>query len=100
MPAMQDVAITPLPIDWLGAVTGPDRLTGVRRSLTRLRRVLGDRTVWTVNSTATGCAICYRAGTSPSGSFRCSPPGVGSEDRLPTGPAFGPEGDSVGRPAL
>jgi len=57
MPAMQDVAITPLPIDWLGAVIGSDRLTGVRRSLGRLRRILGDRTVWTVNSTATGGGV-------------------------------------------
>jgi trehalose synthase len=57
MPAMQDVAISPLPIDWLGAVIGPDRLTGVRRSLGRLRRFLGDRTVWTVNSTAAGGGV-------------------------------------------
>ena len=57
MPAMQDVAITPLPIDWLGAVIGPDRLTAVRRSLGRLRRFLGDRTVWTVNSTAAGGGV-------------------------------------------
>ncbi len=57
MPAMQDVAITPLPIDWLGAVIGTDRLRGVRRSLMRLRRLLGDRTVWTVNSTATGGGV-------------------------------------------
>ena len=57
MPAMSDVAIKPLPIDWLGAVIGPERLTGVRRSLLRLRRLLGDRTVWTVNSTATGGGV-------------------------------------------
>jgi trehalose synthase len=57
MPAMHDVAITPLPIDWLGAVIGADRLTGVRRSLGRLRRFLGDRTVWTVNSTAAGGGV-------------------------------------------
>jgi hypothetical protein len=49
---MQDVAITPLPIDWLGAVIGSDRLAGVRGSLMRLRGLLSDRTVWTVNSTA------------------------------------------------
>jgi trehalose synthase len=57
VPAMQDVAIRPLPIDWLGAVIGLDRLTGVRRSLMRLRRLLGDRTVWTVNSTASGGGV-------------------------------------------
>lgn len=54
---MRDVAITPLPIDWLGAFIGPDRLTGVRRSLSRVRRFLGDRTVWTVNSTASGGGV-------------------------------------------
>lgn len=57
MPAMRDVAVTPLPIDWLGAVIGPDRLAGVWRSLGRLRRFLGDRTVWTVNSTASGGGV-------------------------------------------
>jgi trehalose synthase len=57
VPAMQDVAIQPLPIDWLGAVIGLDRLTGVRRSLMRLRRLLGDRTVWTINSTASGGGV-------------------------------------------
>ena len=54
---MHDVTIQPLPIDWLGAVIGLDRLTGVRRSLMRLRRLLGDRTVWTVNSTAAGGGV-------------------------------------------
>ena len=57
MPAMLDVTMQPLPIDWLGAVIGADRLTGVRRSLMRLRRLLGDRTVWTVNSTAAGGGV-------------------------------------------
>ncbi|MGH9008446.1 MAG: glycosyltransferase [Acidimicrobiia bacterium] len=54
---MHDVTIEPLPIDWLGAVIGSDRLTSVRRSLMRLRRLLGDRTVWTVNSTSTGGGV-------------------------------------------
>jgi len=57
VPAMQDVTITPLPIDWLGAVIGSERLTAVRRSLMRLRRLLGDRTVWTINSTAAGGGV-------------------------------------------
>ncbi len=57
MPAMHDVTIEPLPIDWLGAVIGSERLMSVRRSLMRLRRLLGDQTVWTVNSTSTGGGV-------------------------------------------
>ena len=57
VPAMRDVVVKPLPIDWLSAVIGPERLRDVRRSLLRLRQLLGDRTVWTVNSTATGGGV-------------------------------------------
>ena len=57
MPAVRDVPVTPLPIDWLGAVIGPDRRSVVRRALVRLRGILGDRMVWTVNSTSTGGGV-------------------------------------------
>jgi trehalose synthase len=54
---MRDVQVAPLPIDWLGAVIGPERVTGLRHALQRLRGLLGERTIWTVNSTATGGGV-------------------------------------------
>lgn len=54
---MRDVQVAPLPIDWLGAVIGPERVAGLRRALQRLRGLLGERTIWTVNSTATGGGV-------------------------------------------
>lgn len=57
MPSLRDVTVTPLPMDWLGAVIGPDRHARLRGALVRLRGVLGDRTVWTVNSTSTGGGV-------------------------------------------
>ncbi|HET7691262.1 MAG TPA: hypothetical protein VFK41_12825, partial [Nocardioidaceae bacterium] len=54
---MHHVEIEPMPLDRLAALLSPDRADRMAHAAERARAVLGDRTMWHVNSTATGGGV-------------------------------------------
>ncbi len=54
---LDDVAVTPLDPERLRSVLAPDALAAFEHTLTRGRELLDSRTLWNVNSTATGGGV-------------------------------------------
>lgn len=54
---MQEVDVTPVSLERLGAMLSADRAELLEASAARARAVLGDRTVWHVNATAHGGGV-------------------------------------------
>ena len=71
MTAVQEVRVDPVPLERLASLLPPDRVARLEHHVELARRMLGDRTVWNINSTARGGGVAemlhglvaYGAGT-------------------------------------
>jgi trehalose synthase len=54
---LRDVAVPELPLSRLDPVVGPERVAELQRAADEVKVLLGDRTIWTVNSTAAGGGV-------------------------------------------
>jgi trehalose synthase len=69
--AVQEVRVVPVPLDRLASLLPPERVQRLEQHVVAARRMLGDRTVWNINSTARGGGVAemlhglvaYAAGT-------------------------------------
>jgi trehalose synthase len=57
MSLVQGVPIEPRPVEWFADILGSENVEEVRTVADRLRRKLGDRIIWNVNSTAAGGGV-------------------------------------------
>src|SRR5262245_46918048 len=55
--ALHEVLVEPLALERLHALIGPDRTRAFERAAADARAVLAGRTVWNINSTATGGGV-------------------------------------------
>ena len=54
---MIEVAVTPKKVDEIGSVLGRERLEELQTDGLEARRLLAERTVWNINSTAKGGGV-------------------------------------------
>ena len=52
-----EVHISPRPVDVFAPIVGEQRLQGLERQAAEIRRILGPRSIWNVNSTASGGGV-------------------------------------------
>lgn len=57
------VPVAPLPLERFGEVLDVDQAEALERTVTRARRLLAGRVVWSVNSTARGGGVAEMLGS-------------------------------------